>query len=218
MKPKIQPPLSALPAALVFAALLTLTLTGCSSAPTAVERFFYDIKTNEVTHVTSTTNIIEGVQHIATQTNIAQEIVWEIKPTVTTVSKVGSSIVDSLFPGIGQFALVIITGILGIFGYNRQKKLTNAVAAADGHEEMSTKYQLATESLVQSLEVFREVMKATPQGVALNAKLTDLLQKHQMTAGVIREVATFVSLVDNEKAKRTATAILETLPPPPAAA
>ena len=197
--------------------LLGLLLGGCSSQPTSAERFLFDVKTNEVAHVSLTTNTVGGITHVASQTNIAQEVIWTIKPTVTSVTNIGASVVDQLFPGLGKLALIILTSILGVFGYSRSKKLSAALDESSTHSTRADNLNIVAETLTQSLEVFREVLKQTPQGQALNVKLTDMLQRNQISAGIITEVAQIVSAtVDNDKAKRAANAILATLPTPTA--
>ena len=197
--------------------LLGLLLGGCSSQPTSVERFLFDVKTNQVAHVTITTNIINGVATIAAQTNIAQEVIWTVKPTVTTVSNIGAGIVDNLFPGIGKLALILLTGFLSLFGLNRQRKLTEAANRADVHYERANTADAVAENFAQSIEVLREILKTTPQGQALDLKIVDMLQRHQLTAGIIREAVRVVeNTVSNDAAKSAAGKIHALLPTQPA--
>ena len=197
--------------------LLGLLLGGCSSQPTSVERFLFDVKTNEVAHVTLTTNTVGGIATIAAQTNIAQDVIWTVKPTVTTVSNIGAGIVDNLFPGIGKLALILLTGFLSLFGLNRQRKLTEAANRADVHYERANTANAVAQNFAQSIEVLREILKTTPQGQALDVKIVDMLQRHQLTAGIIREAVSIVgNTVNNDAAKSAAGKILALLPPQPA--
>ena len=202
---------------LSFTFLILVLLGGCSSQPTSVERFLFDVKTNEVARVSITTNTVGGIATIAAQTNIAQEVIWTVKPTVTTVSNIGAGIVDNLFPGIGKLALILLTGFLSLFGLNRQRKLTEAANRADVHYERANTADAVAQNFAQSIEVLREVLKTTPQGQALDVKIVDMLQRHQLTAGIIREAVSIVgNTVNNDAAKSAAGKILALLPPQPA--
>ena len=200
-----------------FLLLSLVLLGGCSSQPTSVERFLFDVKTNEVARVSITTNTVGGIATIAAQTNIAQEVIWTVKPTVTTVSNIGAGIVDNLFPGIGKLALILLTGFLSLFGLNRQRKLTEAANRADVHYERANTANAVAQNFAQSIEVLREILKTTPQGQALDLKIVDMLQRHQLTAGIIREAVSIVgNTVNNDAAKSAAGKILALLPPQPA--
>ena len=196
--------------------LILVSLGGCSSSPTSVERFLFDVKTNEVARVSLTTNTVGGITHVASQTNITQDVIWTVKPTVTFVSNISASIADQLFPGIGKLVLILFTGVLGIFGYNRQRKLTAAIAT---NEETTSDYHAANavaENFAQSIEVLREILKTTPQGQALDVKIVDMLQRHQLTAGIIREAVRVVeNTVSTDAAKSAARKILALMPPQP---
>ena len=200
-----------------FLLLSLVLLGGCSSQPTSVERFLFDVKTNEVARVSITTNTVGGIATIAAQTNIAQDVIWTVKPTVTTVSNIGAGIVDNLFPGIGKLALILLTGFLSLFGLNRQRKLTEAANRADVHYERANTANAVAQNFAQSIEVLREILKTTPQGQALDLKIVDMLQRHQLTAGIIREAVSIVgNTVNNDAAKSAAGKILALLPPQPA--
>ena len=197
-----------------------LLVAGCTSpAPSAVERFLFTTITNYTPRVVSLTNVVGNEMTVTVQTNLTPVIEFTPSPQALAWSSAVASIADMFAPGVGKLTLLASTGALGVYGISRRRKLQDALAVADGHEADSKTYMTATETLAQTLEVFREVLKTTPQGQALNAKLTDLLVNNQMTAGVIREVATVVSAtVNNEKAKRAAQMILDTLPAAPAPA
>ena len=195
---------------------LVLTLGGCSTSPSSVERYFFDTATNTVATVTITTNTVGGVTHLATQTNIAQEVIWTIKPTVTSVTNIGASIVDQIFPGIGKLMLILTTGFLGIFGFNRQRKLNDALNETNELSGRNETLTTVSESFAQSIEMLREILKTTPQGQALDVKIVDMLHRNQVSVGIIREAVAIVeNTVSNAAAKSAASKILSLLPPTP---
>lgn len=194
-------------------ALLTLT-AGCTSASRdSLEKYLFTTSTNLVPRVVSTTNIVGNEMIVTVQTNLTPFIEVAPSPQAQAWATAASSIAEMFAPGVGKLTLLGTTGALGIYGVTRRRKLNDTIAERDELDERQAKMSVATETLAQTMEVFREVLKATPQGQALNARLTDLMIKNQMTAGVLREVAQVVAAtVDNDKAKRAAQLLLETLP------
>jgi hypothetical protein len=198
--------------------LLCLVLAlngGCSStAPSAVESYLFTTTTNYTpeVHTILTTNTA-GIVTANVQTNLLPTVTSSPSVALQSWAGLASGVANTISPGSGGIVGLSLLGIAGFFGLNRQRKLTEAVRVSEGHESAATTAQALAENFAQSIEVLREVLKTTPQGQALDVKIVDMLQRNQMTVGIIREAVGIVeNTVSNAAAKATAQKILALLP------
>lgn len=185
-----------------FLLLGLVLLCGCALAPTPVEQHFFSLQTNTVPVVTVAA-VTNAMTHSIEWTQTTNNVVTYTYTANTNAAALTDTArrVGNLFGPFGELIGAGLAGLFGIWGALRSRK-----AAA---------YVNATGALAQTIEVFREVLKTTPQGQELNAKLTDQMMKHQLQVGVIREVAAVVSSqVNNATAKSLADALLRELPTP----
>lgn len=182
--------------------LVLVLLSGCRLAPLPVEQHFFIITTNTVPTVT-----VEAVTNQATHsiewTHTTNNVTTYVYTASTNAAALASASgnVAGMFGPYGELVSVGVAGLFGLWGAMRSRK-----AAA---------YVNATGALAQTIEIFREVLKTTPQGQELNEKLTAQMMKHQVELGVIREVAGVVAgQVNNATAKSLADALLKELPQP----
>lgn len=246
MNSKNYSPFSALAACLIntqkstklllgFSLLCLVSLMGCGTTPpAALENYLFVTTTNYVPKIITVTNTVE---RIVTVTNDAGQVsVQPIRentvivttnqiatvtqtPSVALQSWAGlaSGVANTVSPGSGGIVGVSLLGLAGFFGINRQRKLTAAVRESEGHAATATTAQAVAENFAQSIEVLREVLKTTPQGQALDLKIVDMLQRNQLTVGIIRDAAAIVdNTVSNEAARDTARKILALLNEKPA--
>lgn len=175
-------------------------LSGCQLSPTPIEQHFFTITTNTVPTVT-----VQAVTNAATQavlwthtTNYATEYVYSVSTNAAALAAASGRVAGTFGP-YGELVGAGLAGVFGLWGALRSRK-----AAA---------YVNASGALAQTIEIFREVLKTTPQGQTLNEKLTAQMMKHQVELGVIREVAAVVSgQVNNATAKSLADALLKEIP------
>lgn len=200
---------------------LVLALTGgCSStAPSAVESYLFTTTTNYTpeVHTVMTTNTA-GIVTANIQTNLLPTVTQTPSVALQSWAGLASGVANTISPGSGGIVGLSLLGAAGFFGLNRQRKLTQTVRAAEGHADRAQTAELIAENFAQSIEVLREVLKTTPQGQVMDAKIVDMLQRNQMTVGIIREAVSIVeNTVSNAAAKATAQKILALLPAQPTA-
>ena len=210
---------------------LVSLLMGCGTTPpAALENYLFVTTTNYVPKIVTVTNTIE---RIVTVTNEAGQVIVQpvIEKTVLlTTNLIGSvtqtpsaalqswaglasGVANTVSPGSGGIVGIALLGIAGFFGLNRQRKLTEAVQAADANSERAGTAEIVAQNFAQSIEVLREVLKTTPQGQVLDAKILKMLKQNQVTVGIIREAADIVAhTVNNDTAKLAAHKILQALP------
>jgi hypothetical protein len=215
-----------------FLALIgAFCLTGCGTTPPApFEQYLFTSVTNytpkvETVTVTNTVTVTvtntAGAVHDQAIVSVITTQQTNMLATVTTTPSVAlqswaglaSGVANTVSPGSGGIVGLGLLGIAGFFGINRQRKLTEAVRASEGHASAATTAQAVAENFAQSIEVLREVLKTTPQGQVLDVKIVDMLQRNQMTVGLIRDAAAIVdNTVSNAAAKAAAQKILALLP------
>lgn len=80
----------------------------------------------------------------------------------------------SVIPGVGVFASLVANGVLGVgaLWLDRKRKRSDKVGA----------------SLVQGIDVFRDILDATPQGEIIDEKLKEVLRERQGALHVTDEV------------------------------
>jgi hypothetical protein len=125
--------------------------------------------------------------------------------------------VTQLAPGAGSNTITgIITGIAGLFGWGGVaglgsgalvqeylKRRNRALAGA----QIDT-LQDVRDTLVQNVEVLRNVIASTPQGNQLSVAVKNYLMQHQVESGVIQHVAEIVDqAVDADDAQQKANEI-----------
>lgn len=197
-----------------FVFLAVVLLSGCSTPPSAFEDYLFDRQTNFVSVVSevATTNATTGAVVVNVQTNILPTITQTPSVALQSWAGLASGVANTVSPGSGGIVGIALLGVAGLFGLNRQRKLTQVTRESAGHAEAASTSQAVAENFAQSIEVMREVLKRTPQGQALNVKIVDMLQRNQMSVGIIEDAAEIVAAtVDNDKAKRAAQMILETI-------
>lgn len=202
-----------------FVLILVCALSGgcTSTAPSAVESYLFTTTTNYTpeVHTILTTNTA-GIVTANIQTNLLPTVTSAPSVALQSWAGLASGVANTVSPGSGGIVGLSLLGIAGFFGINRQRKLTEAVRVADGHAATATTAQAVAENFAQSIEVLREVLKTTPQGQAMDLKIVDMLQRNQMTVGIIRDAAAIVdNTVSNAAAKSAAQKILALLPPAP---
>ena len=185
-----------------FLGLVLVLLGGCRLAPTPIEQHFFLITTNIVPTVTvqAVTNQASHVVEWTQTTNYATEYVYTVSTNTAALAAAGGAVAGAFGP-YGELVGAGLAGAFGLWGALRSRK--------------AKAYVNASGALAQTIEIFREVLKTTPQGLELNEKLTAQMMKHQVELGVIREVAAVVSgQVNNATAKSLADALLRELPQP----
>ena len=195
--------------------LVMALIGGCSStAPSAVESYLFNTVTNYTpeVHAVMTTNAA-GVVFVNIQTNLLPTVTSAPSVALKSWAGLAGGVANTVSPGSGGIVGVILLGLAGLFGINRQRKLTAAVRKSDGFSNRANVAEALSENFAQSIEVLREVLKTTPQGQALDVKIVDMLQRNQMTVGLIREAVAIVdNTVSNASAKAAAQKILALLP------
>lgn len=193
--------------ALIFVACAAL-LCGCSSpAPSAPERFLFDVQTNtvpvvtnwvEALTVTNELGTVETRNFVTWATNIETRITYTVSTNGAAMSETASRLTNVFFPGFGELAAALLAGILGTWA-----KLRSTI----------NKGKTASVVLAQGAELLLAIIETTPQGRELAPKLKLELAKNQISAGVVGEIARIVdNYVDNDAAKKAARMVLESLP------
>jgi hypothetical protein len=200
--------------------LAALVYAGCSSAPTAFEKKFYNIdtltnavvvsttnnifKTNVVTKDVFTTNVVNDITHITiTPTRdvvVLQDAIityqTNLQVQYTYTANTNASTVSQVGGaiaapfGLGGLVSTALTGLFGIWAAIRSRKKGQVAAG-----------------LTQGIEVFSEVLKTTPQGQELDTKAKTWLQNHQVQTSTDMEVLELLKLVDNQEARDVAAKI-----------
>ena len=188
--------------ALVTGAILGLSLlSGCKTAPTAVENAIFDIRTNLVPVVITRTNYVPitnivttfvtnefqqtvevPVVHVVTETNVTtltntfESTSWVTRTNVADTIQKAGRIADVFAPGLGSLASAIALGLLGIWGTARQKnKQISSLGAT-------------AEVLTQTIEVGRQLFAKTPQGAQVAEAWTAWMIKNQTKQEVLEQV------------------------------
>jgi hypothetical protein len=174
--------------------------------PTAMELKLFKALTNYEDRVTVHTNVVS-------ETNAAGVVTSHGVVTQET-NRVA---VTQLAPGAGSNTITgIITGIAGLFGWGGVaglgsgalvqeylKRRNRALAGA----QIDT-LQDVRDTLVQNVEVLRNVIASTPQGNQLSVAVKNYLMQHQVESGVIQHVAEIVDqAVDADDAQQKANEI-----------
>jgi len=218
--------------------LAIITLSGCAS-PLA-DRAAFQIRTNYAPVVQvierTVTNVVErpvtnvvhelvpgtAMTNVIERTNVVMVPVIERTTNTVTVTnqvpvsvevspreslKAGIGAAGSLLGPWGTFAGVAITGLLGVWARARERKINAALSQkAEAHAD-------ANVVLAESVEVARELLKATPQGQAVESAYLNWLQSHQRAAGVVDLVA---DVVDEHVDSRAAKGFAQLIRPPSA--
>ncbi len=184
-----------------------LTLFGCSSPPTKVERVLYSVTTNHEPSVA-----LEPVVSSVSETNEAGTVLtrWETNKvwvtnvvetytmTPNTLAKTAAPVVGSavaLLGPWGDLASVVVAGALAVWGWVRSSRLNRTAGV-----------------LAQVIETGREVLKSTPQGREWDKAWVQWMTQHQAEEGVIENVMNVLaSAVDNPTAKVAAEKLLAVL-------
>lgn len=210
----------------LFAWLLIalLSLSACSvigkspSAPGSVERRVFDVETNFVprvvlqTNAVSVTNVVtefrtNEVGVIVTRTNelivprynlitVTQAVeTYTLTPnaaSIATAQSVGG-VVNAFAPGIGTALGGALIGLLAAWGKLRSTKRVGTV-------------------LAQNIETVREFLKTLPNGAQYDSVITQVMQKHQVEAGVVNDVIAILERsVSNETAQGSVVEIRNAL-------
>ncbi|RPJ19252.1 MAG: hypothetical protein EHM35_20890 [Planctomycetaceae bacterium] len=194
--------------------LLLLALTGCSSAPTRLERKFFDITTNTFPQVTLVTNIVSisptnslpmsptgklstlkpqlGSQtNVVTVTNLIEAYTYTPN-TNSAVLVATAARAANLFGPWGELVGVLLGGLIGGYGLLRSSRASKTAAA-----------------LAQIIETGRQVLQSTPQGQVLDAKWKIWMMQHQAEQGVMLDVIRLLhNAVDSQSAKQVAQSLI----------
>lgn len=210
-------------------------LGGCAAPPSSVERYFFDVqtnvvpvvvfKTNEVTRIETVTNEAGAVtiqplrEVIITQgTNYSEVISVNPSAAFHTWGDLVAGILNVLVPGSGGIVGAVLIGFAGIYGWRKRSALQVANDNLQGHAARVDTLETVAGISSQAIETAREIIKAMPNGADVDAKFAALLQKNQLTAGVLREaVAIMRQSVSGDEAKRLADKLTAILTPAPAA-
>jgi len=164
--------------------------------------------TNEVTQtIVVTTNfviqtnvVLSAKEEVQSVTNVMRTVEVTPKPVVEAV---GSAIVGTAASatGWGGVASTAFVGFYALWARARQKKLTQAL---NGQVDQG---DLVNETLVQSIETARALIKTTPQGQELEQRYKEWLIQNQRAAGIIEVVASLARVTDSAAAKDAARLI-----------
>ena len=101
----------------------------------------------------------------------ADPVTGEVLPS--SIAQTGANALNAI-PGIGGLASLLANGALVIGGVwlNSKRKTGNKI----------------NESLVTGIDVFRDVLDATPQGNAIDTRLIEVLSKRQAELGTLQAV------------------------------
>ena len=210
--------------ATALCAALAATLVACSTAPTALERKFFDIETNLVADVATATNVVPryntniSVMLVTNRTADGEALVVPmtnatVEVTFVTNYTVASNVVESYMyvPNTNaahlQGAVGRTAGLFGPLG-----ELVGVLIGAGfglwGYLRSSKAAKVAG-VLAQVIETGRMVLQATPQGQALDEQWKRWMIQHQAEQGVIQDVVRLLgNVVDEPSAKEAADSLL----------
>jgi len=188
----------------ILVASLGLTLCGCSSTDSPVERFIFTAETNSVPVATNWTTTVTSTNALGTvetrnivtwATNSETTVTYNISTNAAAITATAGRVTDIFVPGVGELVSIGLGGLLALWARFRSKK-TGAV-------------------LVQSVETLLAILETT-KGKEFTDGLKLRLAKDQNSAGVLREIANLVNTtVDNAQAKMVAKVILQSIPQSP---
>jgi hypothetical protein len=200
--------------------LLAVTVIGCKAfqgqqLPPSVLQSQYDIQTNiifkpitvfttnvvpvTVTQTNNLTNttIVQLLQTNVTQVPVIQSVTnYTLTPNSNaqaTASTVGT-VTNAFLPGSGALATQAALGVLALVGWF-----------------YSAKNKSTAGSLTQIIEVARNILKAQPNGTALDQAFVNWMQQHQTEAGVIQNVASLIASNVNTPAAQGVATQLQSL-------
>ncbi len=184
---------------------LMLSLYGCVSYPTGLDRALLNIQTNSAPVLYVFTNAL-GV--VGVGTNMEQRV-------VATPNAPAQSITDSIglmFPGWGTFISTALAGVLGVYARNRARAFNEAIGQKQKAED-------AAAEMAQNIEVARNIINLlpkTPEGQQVADNYRKWLIDHQAAAGVIDVVTEMVkNYVDPSAATGTAVTLVGPAPSSP---
>lgn len=200
--------------ALIAITAVVLVVTGCKmfganpAPPTKAEQKIFDITTNEVPKVVTTTNVVTKVDVVTltnsvgvvtfstntffttntvTATNIVEQYVYNTRPEATqTVTQLGNA-VSPFTAGWGTIISAALVGLYGAWAHLR-----------------STKSTATSSALTQEIEAIRSFILTLPQGTKIDSAVTQFMQQHQVEAGVATQV---LSLIKGYSGDSTVTGI-----------
>lgn len=218
---------------LILVGLLGITV-GCKTAPTALEKKFFDVQTNltpvvtvftntvywtnyqivtvPVTNTLSTTNniYVTNTVPVVVTSNVIERVTNLVEKYIFTPNTNAQTIaqtageVGALFGPFGTLGSLIVGGIFGLWGILRSSRASKTAAV-----------------LTQIIETASEILKKTPQGSQIDVLLKDWMMKHQAETGTIEAVMKILATyTDNQDAQNVANQILalvKTNPAPPTA-
>lgn len=150
---------------------LALALVSCSVVEKA-EHGLFTIQTNYVESVTTGPG---GVQ----TTNLVPVKVYVTKPAVENTIRTGGGVASMIWPPAGWIATALL-GLYSGWAGIRNKKVK--------------------ETLVQGIEVLREVVKTFPAGTKADKAVVDTLVRNQKAAGVHEDIKKLTPNVDGREA------------------
>jgi hypothetical protein len=175
---------------LLLVAVLPLLITSCVGAPTTLEEALFNITTTEVPIVSTTTNVVGGVEVVTSETNWVEAFDFTPNEKSTAIVETGTNIGN--FFGVGGIVGTLLSALLGIWAKSRSNSNRKTAAI-----------------LAQVIEAGRKVMSTTPQGAQLESQWTAWMMKHQTEAGVILEVSKLLKqVVDKESAQMVADTLI----------
>lgn len=175
---------------------------GCAGVPNRLESGLFNIKTNYYTNPAPFMEITgEGtnrVTNIVTKTVVTQGFDFTPRPDIEAVIQAGGTVASATgAPWAGLIAPVLI-GALGLYAQFR-----------------SSKKDKTAQVFAQGIQIFKEVVKATPGGEKLADDTMTILKAQQKTAGIKPVADAIVDKgVDKDLAKATASLVTRPDSPP----
>lgn len=194
-------------------------LVGCDTLglnpkpPTATEARLYDIQTNQVPITVTVTNIVQHtnqvtltntVDNTVTTTNVVTatpvvsqvqsnqpEYLYNPRPAITGTIKAAGDASGPFTAGIGTMIGGGLALLYGMWGQMRSTKLKGTASA-----------------LTQEIEAVRDYILTLPQGVKIDAAVTQFMQQHQVEAGVATQV---MSLIEGNTSNPTVVGVSQNL-------
>lgn len=201
-------------------------LAGCASGPpTALEREFYDIRTNVIPVIVPVTNVVEQTNWATVTVTNRVEIVAE-KEVVVPVTNVvlhsvwATNIVNvtnwveayTFVPGTNATALTeTARGIGSLWGpFGELAGLIVGGLFGLWGVMRSNRANKTAAVLAQVIETGKQLLRLTPQGQGLDAAWTSWMKEHQRETGTMLAVIQLLNtVVDEPSAKRVAKELAE---------
>lgn len=211
-------------AVLLLAGLVIINFTGCMSTPHAWETKFFDIETNTVPQIVLKTNqvyqtnivertdvqtnwvagipevkllpvketVITSEAHVTVSTNFDVTYTYHANTNASAIGQTAGNIANLVAPGSGGIVTTALAGLAALWAGLRSRKLKKTAGV-----------------LAQGIEIYGEVTKSIgTTGASVDRNVKQLLQKHQVEAGVVDEVLRLIDKnVDNSDAKEAADAL-----------